>query len=144
MTYTGNISENFTWEEFQRSAKALQLNIDNSVPDESVASQKRSLLVPVLQPLRCAHGKSLHINSGYRCSTLNKAVGGVPASQHTKGQAADIATDNLLQLARLAQRLALPFDQLIIYPTFIHISHKHPGPHRGQILYNKSYKGERL
>lgn len=48
MTYTGNISENFTWEEFQRSARALQLNIDNSVPDESVASQIRSLVVTVL------------------------------------------------------------------------------------------------
>ena len=144
MTYTGNISENFTWEEFQRSAKAQQLHIDNSIPDESIASQTRSLVVTVLQPLRTANGKPLHINSGYRSPALNKAIGGAKNSQHTKGQAADIATYEPLQLAKLVIKLGLPFDQMILYPNFVHISHKHPGPQRGQILYNKSYKGERL
>ena len=136
--YTGRISKNFTWEEFQRSEAADKLGIDNSIPDESIAAQIRSLVVTVLQPLRGAYGKPLAVNSGYRSPVLNKAIKGANSSQHTKGQAADIATDNPRELARLVLRKNLPFDQMILYPTFIHLSHKHPGPQRSQILYNKS------
>lgn len=142
--YTGNITDHFRWDEFESSAKALELSIDNCIPDEIIASQIRSLTVTILEPLRRALGKPITINSGYRCTALNKALKGAPLSQHTKGQAADIATDNPAELAKLVIKLGLPFDQLILYPTFIHISHKHPGPQRSQILYDKTYKGERL
>lgn len=144
MKYTGPITENFTWKEFQRSPTADKLGIDNSIQDESIASQIRSLAVTILQPLRNAHGQPLTINSGYRCQALNKAVGGAATSQHTKGQAADIATDDPAALAQILIDKQLPYDQLIIYPDFIHISHKHPGPQRSQILYHKTYKGKRL
>ncbi len=144
MKYTGQISENFTWEEFQRSEAADKLGIDNSIPDESIASQIRSLVVTVLQPLRRAYGKPLAVNSGYRSPALNKTIKGANNSQHTKGQAADIATDNPRELARLVLQKNLPFDQMILYPTFIHLSHKHPGPQRNQILYHKSYQGKTL
>lgn len=144
MKYTGQISENFTWEEFQRSEAADKLGIDNSIPDESIAAQMRSLVVTVLQPLRGAYGKPLAVNSGYRSPALNKAIKGANNSQHTKGQAADIATDNPRELARLVLQKNLPFDQMILYPTFIHLSHRHPGPQRNQILYHKSYQGKTL
>lgn len=144
MKYTDQITENFTWEEFQRSPTADKLDIDNSIPDESIASQIRSLAVTVLQPLRSAYGKPLTINSGYRCPALNKAVGGAATSQHTKGQAADIAANDPAILAQLVINKALPYDQLILYPDFIHISHRHPGLQRSQILYHKTYKGKRL
>lgn len=143
-TYTGRISENFTWEEFQRSEAADKLGIDNSIPDESIAAQIRSLVVTVLQPLRGAYGKPLAVNSGYRSPALNKAIKGAKNSQHTKGQAADIATGNPRELARLVLRKNLPFDQMILYPTFIHISHRHPGSQRNQILYHKSYQDKTL
>ena len=35
-------------------------------------------------------------------------------------------------------------DQLIVYPTFVHFSHKHGGPQRQQLLYNKSYRGRHV
>ena len=143
-TYTDRISENFTWEEFQRSEAADKLGIDNRIPDESIAAQIRSLVVTVLQPLRRAYGRPLAVNSGYRSPDLNKAIKGANNSQHTKGQAADIAIDNPLELARLVLRKNLPFDQMILYPTFIHLSHRHPGPQRNQILYHKSYQGKTL
>ena len=38
----------------------------------------------------------------------------------------------------------LPFDQMILYSTFVHISHKHPGPQRGVVLYDEGYEGEYL
>ena len=144
MKYEGQITENFSWEEFQRSSKAEELGIDNSIPDESIASQIRSLVVTVLQPLRSAFGKPLHINSGYRCPALNKALKGAKNSQHTKGQAADIASDNPHRLAELVLQKKLPFDQMILYNTFVHISHKHARPQRGEVLYDAGYEGEKL
>ena len=144
MKYEGQITENFSWKEFQRSSKAEELGIDNSIPDESIASQVRSLVVTVLQPLRSAFGKPLHINSGYRCPALNKALKGAKNSQHTKGQAADIASDNPRELAELVLKEKLPFDQMILYNTFVHISHNHPVPQRGVVLYYEEYEGERI
>lgn len=138
MKYEGQITENFSWEEFQRSSKAEELGIDNSIPDESIAAQVRSLVVTVLQPLRSAFGKPLHINSGYRCPALNKALKGAKNSHHTKGQAADIASDNPHELAKFVLQKKLPFDQMILYSTFVHISHKHPGPQRGIVMNKQS------
>ena len=89
-------------------------------------------------------GKPLKVNSGYRCKALNAAVGGVPTSQHVKGEAADIAAGDPVKLARLAVKLGLPFDQMILYPTFVHFSHKLTGEQRGQICYNWRYEGEKV
>ena len=144
MKYEGQITENFSWEEFQSSSKAEELGIENSIPDESIASQIRSLVVTVLQPLRSAFGKPLHINSCYRCPALNKVLKGAKNSQHTKVQAADIASDNPHELAELVLQKKLPFDQMILYNNFVHISHKHPGPQRGVVLYDEGYEGEYL
>lgn len=142
--FEGQITENFSWEEFYRSSKAEELGIYNSIPDESIASQVRSLVVTVLQPLRSAFGKPLHINSGYRCQALNKALKGAKNSQHTKGQAADIASDNPHGIAELVLQKKLPVDQMILYNTFVHISHKHSGSQREVVLYDKGYEGEEI
>lgn len=50
-----------------------------------------SKLVTILQKIRDRFGKSVIINSGYRCAAHNKAVGGATSSRHLKGTAADIA-----------------------------------------------------
>lgn len=138
------ISENFSYEEFEESVKAEENKIDNSIPSPEVKEHIKALVLNVLQPLRAAWGKPLVLNSGYRCPALNKIVGGRPTSQHLKGEAADVRTDSPYQLACLASKLKLPYDQMILYPEFVHFSHKLNGEQRGQILYNKSYKGERL
>ena len=98
----------------------------------------------VLEPLREAWGAPLTISSGYRCPEVNAGVGGVPTSQHVLGEAADVAVTEPLRLARQAMDLHLPFDQMIVYPTFVHFSHKLSGGQRGQILYNHRYTGPRL
>ena len=140
----GTISKDFSYREFEASATADRKGICNVVTSFEVRDAILSLVENVLQPLRDAWGKPLHINSGYRCRQLNEAVGGVPTSQHVKGEAADIAADSPAELARLAVSLGLPFDQMILYPTFVHFSHKLSGSQRGQVLYNWRYKGERL
>lgn len=138
------ISKNFSWNEFEHSDTAKRLGILNVVSSFEVRDNILELVDKVLQPLRDAWGKPIKINSGYRCEKLNKAVGGVPTSQHVKGQAADCGCDDPLALARLLLDLGLEFDQAIVYPTFVHISYKAEGENRNQLLYNKSYTGPRL
>ncbi len=52
-------------------------------------------LVYNLQKLRDAFGLPIHITSGYRCSSHNRAIGGSVNSQHLKGKAVDIRTSHL-------------------------------------------------
>ena len=140
----GTISKNFSYREFEASNKADEKGICNVITTFEVRDAVKALVDTVLQPLRDAWGKPLHINSGYRCQELNKEVGGMPTSQHVKGEAADVACDKPVELARLAKALRLPYDQMILYPTFVHFSHRLKGQQRGQTLYNKSYKGEKV
>lgn len=51
-------------------------------------------LVDKLDRARAESGIPYHINSGYRSPAHNKAVGGVPNSEHTHGEAVDIRARN--------------------------------------------------
>ena len=92
-----------------------------------------ALVENVLEPAREKLGGPIIVNSGYRCERHNKAVGGVANSQHLRGEAADIRCADNKRLAKIIVE-AGRFDQLIIYPTFIHVSFKRLGANRGQIL----------
>ena len=140
----GTISEDFSYREFEHSDTARRKGITNVITTVAVRDSIKALVDEVLQPLRTAWGKPLAINSGYRCRELNREVGGVPTSQHVKGEAADVACDTPRELAQLAYDLGLPYDQMIVYPTFVHFSHKLEGTQRRQVLYNSCYKGAKL
>lgn len=91
----------------------------------------------------------MKVNSGYRCPKLNAHpdIKGSATSQHCKGEAADIHTGSQTEsyrLAKLAKDLGLPYDQMILYPTFVHFSHKLEGTQRRVVLYNSSYKGRHV
>jgi hypothetical protein len=144
----GTISKNFSYREFEQSATADRLGICNVITTVRVRDAVLALTLSILQPLRDFLKLAVLISSGFRCRELNIAVGGVDTSQHTKGEAADIyvllkdgSRMPSVELARIIIKLGLPFDQLIIYPTFVHVSHKLEGAQRGNVLYNKSYKG---
>lgn len=128
--------KHFTINELTRSATAQRLGIDNTPPAEALAHLE-ALVEHVLDPLREAWGGPLHVNSGYRCRALNKAVGGAAGSQHMRGEAADITVGSRLdnaRLYRLLQQLDLPVDQAINERDFawIHVSY---GPrHRREYL----------
>ena len=83
------LTEHFTLAEFERSATAARLHIDNRVPAELVPNI-RNLCEQVLEPLREHFQEAVYVTSGYRCPQLNSAVGGVANSQHMRGEAADI------------------------------------------------------
>ena len=115
------ISEHFSMDEFCISDTAKRLGIAN-LPDQQASESLVYLVRNLLEPLRRAYGKPLHINSGYRCPALNRAVGGVSSSQHLKGEAADISCDDPVALLQLLRQTELVFDQAILYPTFLHVS----------------------
>ena len=54
----------------------------------------RALVEAVLDPARERYGGPVTVNSGYRCAKHNREVGGVSASQHLRGEAADIVPVN--------------------------------------------------
>jgi len=136
------LSKNFTLSEFEKSETATRYRINNQVTSANTLANLRALCSEVLQPLRDAWGAPLHVNSGYRCILLNEKVGGAPTSQHRYGEAADIKADDPHRLAKLAKDMKLPYDQMILYPTFVHFSHRRQTEYnRGRILYNWRYKG---
>jgi len=122
--------------EFTQSETAKRLNIENS-PNGSDIHNIVQLIKNVLIPAREWLGHPIYITSGYRSRNLNAAVGGVLASQHCTGHAADI-TCSPKQLQLLYNYIAntLDFDQLIYYigKNFIHVSYVTHRTNRKQII----------
>ena len=142
----GTISKNFSYREFEET-DVPGMRVKNTITSVEVRDSVKALVDTVVQPLRDAWGAPLSINSGYRCPEVNRAVYGEPTSQHLKGEAADVCPfgrnghgdiEVVKSLARLARDLGLPFDQMILYPSFVHFSHKLKGEQRGQILYARN------
>ena len=93
-----------------------------------------ALVENVLEPARAAYGKPIYVNSGYRCSIHNAVVGGVSGSQHMRGEAADLWIDGSPE--KLVKIIVAngKWDQLILYPSFVHVSWKRLSGNRKQIL----------
>ena len=103
------LTPHFCLEEFERSATADRLGICNSAPT-SVITRLQNLCQQILEPAREAYGTAITIQSGYRCTRLNTAVGGAKNSQHRTGEAADLPySEELLLILK-----TLPYDQLIV------------------------------
>ena len=148
----GTVSKNFDYKEFE-ATDVPGMQVKNIIAATEVRDAVKALVEEVIQPLRDAWGEPLAINSGYRCPEVNRAIGGVPTSQHVLGEAADVCpfgrnghgdVEVVRRLAATARDLGLPFDQMILYPSFVHFSHKLKGEQRGQILYNRRYTGKKL
>ena len=144
----GTISKNFSYHEFEHSDIAKEERITNAITSVDVRDSIKCLVDNLLQPLRDAVKKPLKISSGYRCLQLNShyRIGGSPTSQHVLGEAADVwcATMTPYELAKVIISKGFEFDQLGLYPSFIHVSYKHNGVNRRQIFYSKEYKGLKL
>ncbi len=95
-----------------------------------------ALVENVLDPARERFGKPIIVNSGYRCPKHNKEVGGVANSQHLRGEAADVRCTDNKRLAEIIEQNG-KYDQLIIYPTFLHVSWKRSGVNRRAKLWSR-------
>lgn len=115
---------NFSMSELVHSDTAVKYNINN-MPDINSMDCMLDLIYFVLQPLRTKLNKPIKINSGYRNAQVNKLVGGVSTSQHSKGQAADIIVTGMSvsQLITFIKNSGIEYDQLINeYDKWVHIS----------------------
>ena len=108
-------SDFFSLEEFTRSSTAKRLKIDNTPCDEVVRNIQYGVQM-VLDPLRRIIRSPIIITSGFRCSALNKAVGGVTNSWHTKGNAADIKISDEEEAETIFQALkTLPSVDTVLF-----------------------------
>ena len=128
--------KHFSISELCRSEKGELRGIKNE-PTEEVVRNLTALVDNVLDPLREWYGKPIMVNSGYRCPELNRAVGGVPDSQHLSGEAADIDVNDTRENRRLFSWIEenCEFDQLLWENggAWIHVSYKRSGNNRQMV-----------
>ena len=137
------ISKNFTLDELTASATAKARGIINAPGVDEVCNMC-ALVHHVLQPLRDAMQEPIKIGSGYRCTNLNHAVGGVGNSQHIRGQAADLCIDgDKVKGKRWFDwiRAHCDFDQLIWEHNargsyWVHVSFRSDGKNRRNVIGN--------
>lgn len=124
--------KHFTIQELSHTSKAIE---NHPTPDATRALE--ALVINVLDPARALLGTPIHVNSGYRNPLLNRAVGGAPTSQHTRGEAADLDAGSKAENQRLYNIIVenCEFDQLINEHDFswVHVSYR-AGANRGQQL----------
>lgn len=83
------ISKYFNLEEFINSETAMKQGIKEQYnPSTEVKNNIIALATNLADPIREKFG-SFSPTCGYRCERLNKLVGGVKNSEHTRGQAFD-------------------------------------------------------
>lgn len=120
-----NLSPHFTLEEMILSQEAIRRGIDNTPSPDVVDRLKRTAqgLEAVRVRLGCA---PVIVNSGYRCSELNNAIGGSKTSQHMTGEAADIICPRFgspVEIATALRDSGIEYDQLILeFGRWVHVS----------------------
>lgn len=145
------LSKHFTLAEFCKSQTAIRKNIDNTPTDPRVIDALKALCVNVLEPIRLQFGPVI-INSGYRGSQLNRAIGGATKSQHLTGHAADIEIPGMsnLKLAKWITKY-LNFDQVILefwdpaegpMSGWVHVSYVGPNVNRRSTLTARKIDGK--
>lgn len=133
------ISDHISYTEGVRSATAARLNIDNN-PTPEIIENMRAVAREIFEPLRDWVTGPIRVNSFYRSSALNKAIGGAKRSQHTLGQAIDL--DDSYGFKTNAEMFAfikdnLNFDKLIWEygtednPDWVHVSYVSEEDNRG-------------
>ena len=140
------LSPHFCLDEFTKSSTAIKNGIQNNPPQEAVENLRR-LCACTLEPLREELGLPVVITSGFRTKALNDLLAhSSERSQHMQGQAADFYVgESSLKPETPRQRLIrafrliitseqIDYDQLILYPSFIHVSYVSKEKNRRTIL----------
>ena len=116
-----------TINDLMQSETAKRMGIDNSLPADRKAKYLVSLelVASVLNSIQRHFDRPVVVTSGYRCEALNKAVGGVPNSQHMLGEAVDFYVHGVRLLEVFCYVLDnVEYDQAIMYRRkhIIHLS----------------------
>ena len=114
------ISNYFTIAEATKTDTGL-----NNTPNDT---QARNIVLTAsrMDLIRTILGKPVIVNSWFRSEIVNKKVGGAHNSQHKLGQAVDIKVKGMTprEIVDKIKSSGVSYDQLILYPTFVHISFK--------------------
>ena len=140
------ISDHITYAEAIHSNTAKRKGIDNT-PNPTQIAAMITVAEMVFEPLRKWANGAIKVNSFFRSSSLNEAIGGVSSSQHCKGEAIDL--DDVYGNKSNAEmfmyiRESLDFDQLIwefgtdMNPNWIHVSYVDKDQNRNRCL--RAYK----
>jgi uncharacterized protein YcbK (DUF882 family) len=137
-----NISKYVSYEEATKSQTAIRNHIENK-PSFAELENMKYVATEIFDKVREHFGIPLKVSSFYRCSKLNKAVGGSPTSQHVEGKAIDIDADgSTITNSQIFDYIKnhFNFDQLIwefgnsTNPAWVHVSLNKSGKNRKQIL----------
>jgi len=140
------IGKHFTLEELTKTKSGLP-NKPNLTEQQALSE----LVKNILDPLRDMYDHPINVNSGYRSKAVNIAAnnGKDLPSQHCRGEAADIDTDEDNALLFRLIRDNFTFDQLIweggddLNPAWVHVSYRADGKNRKQKLRMKVIKGNK-
>lgn len=115
----------FSAGEFERYFSRSRNGVGNSPPPRALWPNILPAL-RVVDDLREAVGAPITLTSSYRSYAYNKAVGGVPDSQHLQFRALDIQSNvesphELLTILRQMRADGKFTGGLGLYPTFVHI-----------------------
>lgn len=112
---TDQLSEHFSRAEFEHSDTAIARKLPNVMGAIELANAK-ALCLNILEPIRRHFGRPVQLNSGFRSTKVNLAVGSKPGSQHERGEAADLEVPGVsnLDVAKWIAGSTLDFDQLIL------------------------------
>ena len=119
------LTNHFTLAEATVSSTADRLGISNE-PDSADLATIHRTAIRMERVREILGNRPITVNSWYRNEKVNKAVGGVPNSQHRTGEAVDFTVTGLtvpqaIQIL-LDHAAELQFDQLIKEPSWVHIS----------------------
>ena len=126
----------FTIPELTHSLRAQACGIDNTPTAEAVPLMVE-LITKVLDPIRERWQSPIYITSGYRCPALNRKVGGVENSYHTRGMAADITAKSVFYNTALYTEIRILHDKGLIPLTecymerqglYIHVAYDPAAP----------------
>jgi hypothetical protein len=136
------LTPHFSRWEMKRSGIAIRKDLCNE-PNEEQWKNLQDLCTNVLEPLRARYGAVI-VTSGFRSRAVNALAGGVPDSQHCRGEAADLyigSAEKALKYIEFIRRHT-DFDQLIAEPRgalpenirWIHVSYTARRANRRMVL----------
>lgn len=134
------LSPNFSYREATYSASAINNKIDNS-PSPLQLKNMEFTASKMEEVRKILEDRPIMVTSWFRSLALNKAIGGAMKSQHAQGQAVDFKCPGYgnirrICMALMANKETLQYDQLILEPTWVHISFVSEGtPRLNELTY---------
>ena len=133
------LSKHFTLQEAVYSATAITKEIDNT-PDGRELEVLKNTAAGMEKVREILGNRPIYVTSWFRSDALNRAVGGVPTSQHRKGEAVDFkcprfGSPRAICLKLMQFKDLLGYDQIILEPTWVHISFTSGQPRKQELTY---------